>query len=103
MVIIKELSDLIEEELDGAMVYSDMAHKYKEKDRVISDMFNAISIQEMAHIDMLHAAVAKKIEEYRKEHGEPPADMQAIYDWQHKKHIAKAREIKASQALYSGK
>lgn len=103
MVIIKELSDLIEEELDGAMVYSDMAHKYKDKERTVADTLNAISVQEMAHIDMLHGLVVKKIEEYRKDHGEPPADMQAIYDWQHKKHIAKAREVKASQALYGGK
>ena len=34
------------------------------------------------------------IEIYKKEKGEPPAGMQAIYDFLHKKFIEEAKEVK---------
>ena len=51
-------------------------------------------------MDKLHNRVVAVIEQYRKEHGDPPAEMQWRYDYLHKKHIDKATRIKVKQALY---
>ena len=49
---------------------------------------------------ILHNEVVRLIEKHRKEHGEPPPAMQAVYDYLHEKQIEKAQEAKNFQAMY---
>jgi hypothetical protein len=63
-------------------------------------MFSTLSADELKHMNMLHDAVVKKIMAYRQTNGEPPADMQAVYDYLHEKQIEDVNEIKAMQAEY---
>ena len=42
----------------------------------------------------LHDGVVGLIEGYRKEKGEPPAPMMAIYDYMHERHINKAAAVR---------
>jgi hypothetical protein len=49
---------------------------------------------------MLHNEVVKIIEHHRSTHGAPPAEMMAVYDYVHKKHIEKAAEAKRYQEMY---
>lgn len=100
MKIIKMLSEMIEEELEGAEEYIHHALKSKGEHPELAKTFFDISQQEMEHVNKLHTEVTKLISEHRKEHGEPPAAMLAVYEYLHDKHIRKAGEIKASQALY---
>ena len=100
MKIIKELADLIEDELEGAENYAKLAGHFKRDHPQLASVFFDISTQEMHHVNMLHDEVAKLIREHREKHGEPPAAMLAIYDWQHKKHIEEAAEVKRYQELY---
>lgn len=100
MKIIKEIMEEMSEEMEGAGHYAEMALKYKDSDKVLADMYYNMSLQEMKHHDDLHAQVVRMIAEYRKEHGEPPTAMQAIYDWEHEKAISNAKEVKAAQAMY---
>lgn len=97
MKIISELSDMIEEELEGAENYITLAHKMKETNPSLSKVFHDISLQEMNHVDMLHGEVVKLIQEHREAHGEPPAPMKAVYDYLHGKHIEKANKIRLMQ------
>ena len=100
MKIIKTLSEKIGEEISDAEEYVSMAIKWKTDRPDLSRTLYTISMQEMEHMKMLHDAVVAIIEEYRKEHGEPPASMLAVYDYLHEKHIAEAGEVKAMQAMY---
>lgn len=100
MKIIKELSGYIDEEIDGAKTYAENALKYKEENPDLAKMFYNMSLQEMEHMNELHKHVMDIIQKYRKEQGEPPAPMMAVYDYLHERQIKAAAEVKALQAMY---
>ena len=102
MKIIKVLSEMIEDELDGAEEYAKLAIHYKEEHPGLADVLYDISTQEMVHVNRLHDEVVKVIKKYREKHGDPPVEMQAIYDWQHEKQIEEAKEVKILQNHYRG-
>lgn len=100
MKIIEELEELIEEEISDSKKYAKMAIELKETHPGLAQVLYTISTQEEAHKNMLHNEVVKLIESYRAKHGAPPAEMGAVYDYIHKKHIEKAAEAKRYQELY---
>lgn len=97
MKVIKELTERIEEEIDGAEEYVKEAIKLKHEYPSLAKTLYDISNQEMTHIDMLHSEVVKLIEEHRRMHGEPPAPMMAVYQYLHERHIDKVNNIRMLQ------
>lgn len=102
MKVIQKLSDMIDDELEDASRYANCAMQYKDENRGLADVFYMLSTEEMRHMNMLHDQAVAIIEAYRREKGDPPADMLAVYNYLHDKQIAKAGEVKAMQALYKG-
>ena len=100
MKIIKCLAELIEEELSDADKYIELAMRWKQEEPDTADLFYELSTEEMGHMEKLHEEVTELIEEYRKEHGEPPKDMIVLYEYLHEKHIGTATQIKVKQAMY---
>ena len=100
MKIIEKLSDMIEEEMSDAEKYIQCAMKHKEDNPSLASTFARISNEEMNHMSLLHDQVVNIIQDYRKEHGDPPEKMLAIYDYLHKKHMERANEIRIMQALF---
>ena len=100
MKIIKCLSEQIEDELQDAEKYINLAMKWKSEEPDTADLFYELSVEEMGHMDKLHNEVAELIEEYRKTNGEPPKDMMTLYEYLHEKHIQKATEIKVKQGMF---
>jgi len=100
MKIIKELSGYIDEEIDGAKTYAENALKYKEERPELARMFYNMSLQEMEHMNELHKQVVDTIQKYRKENGEPPVPMMAVYEYLHERQIAEAAKVKAMQAMF---
>ncbi len=103
MKIIKEISDMIEDEIEGACEYAKRAVELREEMPDLADTLYSISLQEVQHINLLHTQVVHLIEQERKEHGEPPATMMAVYEYLHKKHIEAVNEIKIYQQMYKEK
>lgn len=95
MKIIAKLIDMIQDELDGAEEYAKCALEVKSEHPKLAAKFNELSAVEMQHMRALHGEVTRMIEEYRQKNGEPPADMLAIYRYEHEKHIKQAAQIKA--------
>ena len=102
MKIIKCLSEKIEDELNDAQAYIDLAMRWKTDEPDTADLFYELSVEEMGHMEKLHKEVSELIEDYRKEHGEPPKDMMVLYDYLHEKHIATATQIRIKQGMYKG-
>lgn len=100
MKIIAKISEMIEDELEGAEEYVEEALKLKESHPNVAKLFYEISNQEMNHVNLLHGEVVSLINEYKKTDGEPPKAMQAIYDHIHERNIKKANKIKMYQAQF---
>lgn len=100
MKIIKCLSEQIEDELHDAEKYIDLAMKWKPEEPDTAELFYELSVEEMGHMERLHQEVSELIEDYRKQHGEPPKDMMVLYDYLHEKHIGHATQIKVKQGMY---
>ena len=95
MQIIAKVVDMIQDELDGAEEYAMCANKWKMDYPKLSARLNELAGVEMQHSRVLHDQVTSLIETYRQEHGEPPAEMIAIYNYEHGKAIKRAAEIKS--------
>ena len=103
MKIIKCLNEFIDEELHDSEKYIRKALEIYEEYPEVAEVLNILSSEEMKHMQMLHNQVVKIIQQYRKEHGEPPADMQAVYNFLHEKYIEHTKEIKLLQQMYMEK
>ena len=97
---IKLLMEHIEDELEDAHTYAELAMEYKHDDPELADLFYRLSGEEMNHMNSLHKAVVSRIEEYRKQKGEPPAEMMAIYNYLHQREIEKAEKVGVLQNIY---
>jgi rubrerythrin len=100
MKLIKTLTNQIEEELEGAEGYISMAIAQRDHNPSLSKVLYEISLEEMHHVDLLHAEVVKLIEDYRRAKGEPPEAMMSVYEYLHEKHIKLAARIKVMQSEY---
>lgn len=97
---IKILMEHIEDELKDARTYAKLALEYKHDDPELGDLFYKLSGEEMNHMNALHKAVISHIEDYRREKGEPPEAMMAVYEYLHKRDIDCAEEVGILQGMY---
>ena len=103
MVIIQNLSNMIEEEIEDAGKYARCALKHREERPALAETFYKLANEEMTHANLLHAQVTAIIEEYRKQNGDPPETMQKLYEILHRKHIENAAAVKGMLVLYKEK
>ena len=100
MKIIRCLSEKIQEELEDADAYIDLATAWKDEDEEAAELFYELSTEELGHVDKLHAQVTAEIEEYRRTEGDPPEGMKELYDWMHKKNMEEAMRIRVKQGMF---
>jgi len=100
MKIIKCLSEYINEEVADADKYITKAMKVKAENPELAELLYQLSLEEMTHMSRLHSAVEKIIADYRRQKGEPPVAMQAVYDYLHEKAIDAAKEVKVAQSMF---
>ena len=99
MEVIRKLSEKIDDELEDAQKYIKCAYKNREEYPQLAELYYKLSLEEMNHANLLHDAVVRIINDYKKDHEVPPA-MQTLYEYLHNRHIAWANKIKAKQDSY---
>lgn len=97
---IDELSKKIEKEISSAYEYIKCAIDMKASDPVTAEVYYKIAVNKMNDMTTLHGRVTTIIDEYRKDHGDPPEAMRILYDILHKKHIENAASVKGMMELY---
>ena len=97
---IKILMEHVEEEICDAHTYAELALECREEDPETAELYYKLSGEEMSHMYALHKSVVRIIEAYRREKGEPPADMMAIYEYLHKRMVKKAEKVGVLQGMY---
>ena len=96
MKIIAKLIDMIHDELDGAEDYALTAMQEKTSRPPLAARLNELAGVELTHVRALHTEIERLIDDYRNEKGDPPAEMMAVYQYEHEKAIKKAAQIKAA-------
>lgn len=96
MEIIKQLVGKIDDELEDAQKYINLAYKTKDSYPQLADVYYKLSLEEMGHMTMLHDQVVKIINDYKKTN-EVPVGMQVLYDYVHEREVKWASKIKAKQ------
>ena len=102
MKIIEKLSNMIEDELNDAEKYAKCALKEKEERPSLAQTFYSLATDEMKHMNMLHDETVKIINDYRSQGNDVPVEMQAVYDYLHKKQMERAINIKIIMESYRG-
>lgn len=100
MKLIRDLEELIEDEISDVKKYAQMAAELKAEHPGLAQVLYTISTQEETHQAALHTEVVKIIEEHKRTKGEPPAAMMAVYEYMHRRHIDKMAEARRYQELY---
>ena len=91
----------IDGELDDAHAYATLALEYKARDPATADLFARLSEEEMVHMRSLQTSVERLLEGLRRQKGEIPADVAAVYQHLHRKNIARAEQVGVLQSMYS--
>lgn len=102
MKIIEEISSQIDEEIGDAEHYAKRALELKDEYKSLADLYYNLSQEELDHASRLHDEVVKLIQDYRAKHGEPPADMLAVYNYVHKHEMSKESSVRVMQNMYRG-
>ena len=100
MKLIRDLEEMIEDEIHDIEKYAKMAAQVKDEHPALAQVLYNISVQEDAHHAALHNEVVRIVEEYRRTHGEPPAAMMTVYEFMHRRHIDKIAEARRFQDIY---
>ena len=94
MKIIAQIVDFIDDELDGAENYAKCAIEYKADHPKLAAKLHELAEIEIGHVKILHSEIVRLIEDYRSTKGEPPKEMLAVYNYEHKKQINRTAIIK---------
>ena len=100
MKLIRDLEEMIEDEIHDIKKYAKLAAKVKDEHPGLAQTLYNISVQEDAHHAALHNEVTKIVEEHRRTHGAPPPEMLAVYEFMHNRHIDKLAEARKYQDIY---
>lgn len=103
MEIIKKLEKFMDKKIKMADCEIDFALVHKDTEPEIAKLFYELSCSELQDFADMHGHIVTIINAYRRDRGEPPKEMMAVYEYQHEIDIDDMASVKAKQAMYTGK
>lgn len=100
MRLIAQIAKEMRDEVTGAEHYAKRATQYKSEDRSLADSYYNMAMQELDHVNYLHAQVVRMIQAYKSEHGEPPEAMMMVWNWEHDDIVDKVSRVKVLLDMY---
>lgn len=100
MQIIKDLASYIDEELGDSQKYVKKALCMKTTHPQLAQVFYQLSLEEMDHMNRLHAEVEQLIKEEQRKGTEVPDGMMLAYEILHDRSIEWTKEIKLMQTMF---
>lgn len=94
MRLIKHLSEQIEDEVCGAIDYAKDALEYKFSRPQLAELYYKLANVEMTHVNELHEAVVKIVEEAKNKNVKVPSFMLEKWEEEHREMIDKMAEAK---------
>jgi hypothetical protein len=94
MKILTNLIDRAEATMEEIEWYAEKAHHLKQEYRTLADTYIKIAEMHVTIYDMLHTQMVNCIETYKKEGHTPPAEMLAIWEYEHHKLTKHFTELK---------
>lgn len=98
MVEIKELVERIEDELEGAEKYAELAAEHEHIDDGLSALYASHAYDELTHADELHTEAVMLIKQARAEGHMPTQEMLAKWNEEHKNYIERLRILRTRLA-----
>lgn len=75
----------------------------KDEVKALAENYAKMAEAELGHVNALHAQAVRVIKDWRTYSGkEPPAAMQAVFDYEHDNMIEKVARIKTLLSMYRG-
>ena len=100
MMKIAKIVEYISDELDMACSYAECALMNKDSDKPLAETYHELAEEEMTHYQKLHKQVVRIIADYKKEHGDAPVEMTAVWNHEHKRMIQRAAKIRVMLNQY---
>ena len=87
MKILEDMIEKAHDTMEEVEWYAEKALHYKADHKSVADVYNKIADMHITIYDMLHKEMVALIDEHRRMGHTPPPEMQAIYDYEHKKNL----------------
>ena len=100
MKILEDMIEKAHDTMEEVEWYAEKALHYKADHKSVADVYNKIADMHITIYDMLHKEMVALIDEHRRMGHTPPPEMQAIYDYEHKKLIKEFAEAKTMVEEY---
>ena len=101
MKIIKVLAEQITDEVEGAVEYAKMALEQKGVDNELSKLYYELAKTEYTHVQKLHEASIRKINEAKTSGANPPQYMLDKWDETHTQLIDRMAKVKTFMDMYN--
>lgn len=94
MKMLTKLIEKAEDTLDEIEWYGEKALMYREENKALADVYNKIADMHINIYDMLHKQMVELIDQYKRNGATVPAEMSAIWNYEHEKLIKEFKDAK---------
>lgn len=94
MKMLTKLIEKAEDTLNEIEWYGEKALMYRDENKALADVYNKVADMHINIYEMLHKQMVDLIEQKKRDGSQPPAEMLAIWNYEHEKLIKEFKNAK---------